>query len=103
MNEDAYRAILRRLGVDQDRPQGEHHEEDSELTRRVAAFRRLIEGWAHAGKAGVPLIVLPDAPEPRLGSCISCGAPIQKDGWRCSLCLRAVEIVLGLPPSEAGP
>ncbi len=71
------------------------------LVPRVAAFRRQIEDWATSGRVGVPVLVLPGAPEPRLGRCISCGQEIP-EGWRCFVCLQAVYLALGIaPPEEA--
>ncbi len=97
MNEAAYRAILQRLGV---KPSVRETPPSEELARRVAAFRAQIEAWAaRSGRIGVPLLVLPGAPEPRLGRCISCGQAIP-EGWRCSVCLQAVYVALETPPPE---
>lgn len=74
--------------------------DDPGLARRVAAFRAQFEAWTRAGGSGVPLLALPDAPEPRLGACVSCGAPIPEGRWRCGPCRHAVELVLGLVPTE---
>src|SRR3972149_1603005 len=40
---------------------------DPELAHRVAAFRWQVEEWSRSGGVGVPLLALPEAPEPRLG------------------------------------
>jgi hypothetical protein len=74
------------------------------LASRVAAFQIQLVAWTQAGRTGVPLLVLPDAPAPQLGHCVSCGAPIPTDHWRCAVCLEALTQVLGLPPvAEARP
>ncbi len=71
---------------------------DPELARRVEAFRRQLTAWIGPG---VPDLTLPDAPEPRRGRCVSCGEPAP-EGWRCSLCLQAVYLALGMAPFEEG-
>lgn len=96
MNEGAYRAILKRLGVEPPARRAAQSGGDPELARRVAAFRRQLEAWTPSGRPGVPLLTLPDAPTPLLRHCVSCGEPIPEDCWRCELCLRAVELALGL-------
>ncbi len=68
----------------------------TELARRVAVFRGQLEDWIAARRAAVPVLALPDAPEPRLGQCVSCGASIPEERWRCSFCLKAVYLVLGI-------
>lgn len=72
------------------------------LVRRVKAFWAQLALWTGPGM--IPLLVLPGAPEPQRGRCVSCGDPAP-DGWRCGLCLRAVYIALGMPrliePGEA--
>ncbi len=73
-------------------------EGDTDLASRVAAFRRQMKEWASSGRLGVPVIVVPGAPEPQFGHCISCGREVPEDRWRCSLCREAVERALGLPP-----
>ena len=65
-----------------------------EISRRAADFRGQVSAWVSSGRAGVPLLVLPDAPVPRLGRCVSCGEPISKDQWRCRPCLLAVYLAL---------
>ncbi len=95
MNEEAYRAILRRLGVEPAMPVPMG---SPELARRVAAFRQQVEAWALSGRLGVPLLTLPDAPAPQLGHCVSCGEPIPEGRWRCALCLQAVHLALGMEP-----
>ena len=75
-------------------------EEVREVLRRAVAFRRQLKAWAAAGRALVPVLTLPEAPPPRLGACISCGASIP-NGWCCAPCLAAVYVALGaVPPSE---
>lgn len=71
---------------------------DPELTRRVETFRAQLAAWPGPG---VPLLTLPDAPEPRQGRCVSCGEEIP-DGWRCALCLRSVYLALGITMPEEG-
>lgn len=93
MNEAAYRTILQRLGVASPRP----HQADSEIARRADAFRAQLDIWIHSGRPGVPLLILPGAPEPGPGRCVSCGDSIPENRWRCGLCLQAVELVLGVP------
>jgi hypothetical protein len=71
---------------------------DPEVARRLVAFTSQLEAWTAAGCPGVPLLVLPDAPAPRAGSCVSCGVAIPAGGWRCASCRGAVELALGLSP-----
>jgi hypothetical protein len=72
--------------------------EAATLTRRVAAFQIQLAAWQDAGRTGVPLLVLPDAPAPQLGQCLSCGLPIPEEHWRCALCREALAQVFELPP-----
>lgn len=66
-----------------------------EVLRRAVAFRRQL-GVA-AGGPIVPFLVLPEAPAPRPGACISCGVSLPAgQSWRCRPCLAAVYIALGL-------
>jgi len=90
MNEEAYHAILRRLGVERTA-----HPATPE-NRRVVAFRRQFEEWKLANRPGVPLLTLPDAPRPEIGRCVSCGETT-RDEWRCTACLRALHVALSLP------
>jgi hypothetical protein len=76
--------------------------DDPEVARRLAAFTSQLEAWTTAGRLGAPLLVLPDAPVPRAGSCVSCGATIPEPGWRCEPCRHGVELALGLSGSGAG-
>ena len=104
MDEARYYEILRRLGMTRD--SGEENPSmlsPEQLTRRVTAFHQQVHEWVRSGRVGVPLLVLPDASIPQLGHCVSCGEAVSEGDWRCVLCLRAVEIVLDLPPSEAAP
>ena len=66
-----------------------------EVLRRAAVFKAQLE--AAAGKPVVPYFLLPGAPPPRLGACISCGAVCQ--GWRCLPCLVAVYVALDAIPA----
>lgn len=69
------------------------------LGDRVAAFRQQLDEWTASGRFGAPLLGLPGV-EVRAGACISCGEPLTKgQTWRCPLCVRAVEVVLGLDPA----
>ena len=77
--------------------------EDPALNHRVTAFQAQVERWATAERVGVPLLVLPGAPEPRIGACLSCGTAIERDGLRCRLCRHAVAVVLGLRCVEDDP
>jgi hypothetical protein len=69
-----------------------------QVLRRAAAFRTQLEAWRGSSRIGVPVLVLPEAPVPTIGQCISCGEPIAAQAWRCAVCLLAVELVLGLTP-----
>lgn len=69
---------------------------DPELAPRVAAFRAQLAAWVASGRCGVPVLTLPDAPEARLGQCVSCATPIPADRFRCDPCRQAVELALGL-------
>jgi hypothetical protein len=72
----------------------------AELSPRVAAFRQQLDEWTASGRLGAPVLALP-AVGVALGRCVSCAATLAEGRtWRCALCLRAVEVVLGLaaPP-----
>jgi len=64
-----------------------------EVLRRAKAFRRQIGEWAGSGRPLVPLLTLPDAPDPKIRHCISCGSQTD-DAWRCSTCLVAIRVAL---------
>ena len=110
MNEAAYHATLWRLGVApvgarscpcpaRTGARGPAHDGD-ELSRRVEAFRRQLDEWTSAGRAGVPLLAL-SAAGAGPGQCESCGDPLDPGRfWRCRLCETAVRIVLGLPAGD---
>jgi hypothetical protein len=70
-----------------------------EVLRRAAMFRRQIK--AAEGRAVLPLLMLPEAAEPHVGACISCGAEIA-NAWRCLACLVAVYVALGAVPPLTG-
>jgi hypothetical protein len=74
-------------------------EEVREVLRRAVAFRRQVQ---RSLGGPLPLLVLPDAPEPRAGACISCGTPIS-GGWRCGPCLVAIYAALDAPPPLTEP
>ena len=76
---------------------------DPALNHRVAAFQAQVERWATARLVGVPLLVLPEAPTPRIGACLSCGNAIEGERLRCQLCRHAVDVVLGLRSIEGDP
>jgi len=62
---------------------------------RVASFRSQLEAWLRSGGVAVPLLVLPDAPPPAEGQCISCGVALDPgQTWRCATCLEAVNVAL---------
>jgi tubulysin polyketide synthase-like protein len=62
---------------------------------RTSTFRSQLEAWIQSGRVGVPLLVLPDAPPPTEGRCISCGVALASDQtWRCPACLEAVKAAL---------
>lgn len=71
------------------------------VLERAVCFRHQIEASRY--RPGLPCLILPHAPAPRHGACISCGAPVGH-GWRCAPCLVAVYIALeAVPPSDLGP
>ena len=61
-----------------------------EVLRRVTLFRHQLEAWTGSG---APLLVLPNAPAPRSGACLSCGEPFPEGNWRCAPCREAAWIV----------
>jgi hypothetical protein len=63
--------------------------------RRAQSFRRQVDDWTAAGRWAVPVLVLPGSPVAKIGHCVSCGCSIGV-GWRCSPCLDAVHVALGL-------
>lgn len=71
----------------------------AELTSRVEAFRRQVATWTGSG---IPLLTLSGAPPPQAGRCVSCGDPLSKRGWRCSMCFKAIYLALDAIPPEAG-
>jgi hypothetical protein len=73
---------------------GDQNIPDAEVTRRARLFGQQYRDWARSGRYAIPLLVLPGAPEPRAGSCISCGTP-SGESWRCRpCCLEAVELAV---------
>ena len=60
-----------------------------EILRRAVVFRAQIASWQGSV---IPLLFLPEAPAPRSGACISCGA--NSSQWRCLCCLVAIFIAL---------
>lgn len=73
---------------------------DPELARLVAAFRGQLEDWGRSGRPGVPILMLPEAPAPQGDQCVSCGKAIPDGRWRCSLCVQAVHLALGMESPE---
>lgn len=71
----------------------------TDVFRRAQAFRQQISAWKASGRFGFPVLVLPAAPAPKIGRCVSCGCVIA-DGWRCDLCLAAVHIALAIGDTE---
>jgi hypothetical protein len=45
-----------------------------------------MDEWAASGRAGIPVLTLPDTPTATEGRCVSCGCAIM-EGWRCETCL----------------
>lgn len=89
-----YRGPSEALALVKERP-----ELARELLRRAGTFREQVDAWSRSGRIGAPVLVLPSAPEPGAGACVSCGTPVPAGWhWRCALCRRAVELVLGLSP-----
>lgn len=72
-----------------------------EVTRRAKLFGKQIDAWIAADRIAVPLLLLPDAPEPTRGHCVSCGSTIE-EGWRCEACLAAISVALGMTEGGAG-
>jgi hypothetical protein len=67
----------------------------AEVFRRAHAFKQQIAEWTASGRWAVPVLVLPESPEPRPGQCVSCGCRIA-DGRRCVVCVEAVHVALAL-------
>lgn len=105
MNETAYHATLRRLGVEPvgarscpcpacTGARGTAHEGDG-LSRRVVAFRAQLDAWIADGRAAVPFLTFPGV-EAGPGRCVSCGDPLDAGrSWRCAVCEAAVRVALG--------
>lgn len=74
-------------------------DEVREVLGRAVSFRQQLDRAADWPR--IPLLVLPEAPPPRLGACISCGKAIPA-GWRCGICLAAVYVALGAVPPLTG-
>ena len=69
-----------------------------ELARRVAAFRQQLAEWTASGRVGAPTFGLSGVTV-ALGQCVGCGESLAVGrAWRCAVCLRAVEVALGLRP-----
>ena len=75
-----------------------------DIPRRTEAFRRQLRTWAESGRAGdiVPTLVLPNAPEPKAGLCISCGTKVGPGIWRCDTCRISVLNALAENPQLDG-
>jgi hypothetical protein len=63
-----------------------------EIPRRTESFRQQLRIWTESGQADdvVPTLVVPNAPEPEVGHCVSCGAAVSRGVWRCDTCSVAV-------------
>lgn len=102
MNEAAYHAILRRLGVE---PLKAGHAvpaspDPAEVARRSLVFRQQLAEWTASGRGGAPVFGLPGVAV-ALGQCVGCGESLPEGrAWRCAVCVRAVELALGLSPLE---
>lgn len=103
MNEAAYHAILRRLGIEPSPspsvPSGPREADRPPLADRVTAFRQQLAEWVSSGRLGVPVLTLPGVEavrSPDVWGCLSCAAPIPTDRLRCDPCRQAVELALGL-------
>jgi hypothetical protein len=69
----------------------------------VQAFKDQISAWADAGRWAVPVLVMPGAPDPRWGFCVSCGAVLTPaEDWRCSTCRAAIDAAFDMSQSECG-
>jgi len=64
-----------------------------QLLHRAGAFRRL----ATQRGPEIPWMILPGSPKPAPDRCVSCGNSLE-DGSRCSGCVFALELALGLRP-----
>ncbi len=53
------------------------------------------------GQIAIPLLVLPEAPEPTGDHCVSCGCTTEQ-GWRCGACRAAVHGALDMAVEGAG-
>jgi hypothetical protein len=73
------------------------------LLTRVQVFKDQMSAWAAAGRWAVPMLVMPGAPDPRWGFCVSCGAMLTTaEGWRCATCLSALDAAFDMSGSERG-
>jgi hypothetical protein len=71
------------------------------LAARVGVFSEQLAAWRAIGRGGAPVFGLPGVVV-QWGACLSCGAALAKGStYRCAVCLRAVELVLGLEPHDA--
>jgi len=66
-----------------------------DVLRRAVAFRKQLES-AQGGPI-IPYLLMPEAPAPRAGTCISCGAATH-GRLRCGTCLAAVYVALDMAP-----
>ncbi len=67
----------------------------AQVFRRAKVFKQQITAWTASGRFGVPVLTVPESPEPRSGQCVSCGCLIA-DGRRCAVCVEAVHVALAL-------
>jgi hypothetical protein len=72
---------------------------NADVFRRARAFKQQITELTASGRWAVPVLVLPEAREPNVGRCISCGCSIE-GGWRCATCLAAIDAAFDMSGSE---
>ena len=71
------------------------------LLTRVQAFKDQMSAWVAADRWAVPMLVMPGAPDPRWGFCVSCVASLTPaEGWRCVTCLAAIDATFDMSGSE---
>jgi hypothetical protein len=97
---------LLRLAAEADVPLADtspHGSVPPALASRVAAFSAQLTEWTASGPLGAPVFGLPGVAV-ALGQCVGCGETLTEGrAWRCAVCVRAVELTLGLTPLEEDP
>jgi hypothetical protein len=63
-----------------------------EVLRRAAIFHQQAERFIRRGGV-LPVLALPDCPA---GPCASCGSDLDGNRYRCSICVTAVNVALGV-------